>query len=530
MGERMRKLSVFLITLALACTFSFSMKTHVTAEAAETPVQTTASDESLSPHEADGAISITVLHTNDVHCGIDNYPKVAGYRDKLVEEGKNVILVDAGDHVQGEAIGLLTKGEEIITIMNGTGYDVAVLGNHEFDYAMDQFLKNVSNAQYPYISANFKKADGTSVADIQPYFIMEVQGKKIAFVGISTPETYTTSTPVYFQDDNGNWVYTFNENNFYPSIQQAIDAAQSAGADVVIGIGHTGMKGSQPEWNSQSIIANTTGLDAYIDGHSHEEVAGPDYNNTTFYDKSGKAIPYAQTGTKLANLGEMTISISSEGAVSVSTSLIKLEDVTERNERVQALVDAANKMVDDYLGEVIGTAEADLTILDADGNRIVRISETNLGDFNADAFRWVTGADIALVNSGGVRKNLNKGDVSRQNLMDVNPFGNDVIKIKATGQQILDALEHGARKYPDENGGFLQVSGLTYDIYDDVESPVLADDKSAFLGIEEGKDRRVGNVKIGGLPIDPNATYTVGGTSYLLQLSGDGMTMFAGTE
>ena len=501
-------------------------------EATETTGGEAATEEAGSETtEASDEVTLTVLHTNDVHCGIDNYAKLAAYRDSLKEAGQNVVLIDAGDHVQGESIGTITKGEEIITIMNGVGYDVAIPGNHEFDFQMDQFQKNVSDANYPYISANFKKADGSAVENIEPYYIVEVEGKKVAFVGISTPETFTSSTPVYFQDEEGNWLYSFcadsegNEGLFYSTIQAGIDAAKAAGADVVIGVGHTGMIASIDEWNSQNVIANTTGLDAYIDGHSHEVVPGPDYNGTTFTNKDGKAVPYSQTGTKLANVGQMTVKIK-DGVVSVLTSLVAMDTLTDENEEVKSLIDAANQKVNEYLGEIVGKAEVTLTILDEEGNRIVRNHETNLGDFNADAFRYVTGADIAIVNSGGVRKSLEAGDVTRKSLTDVNPFGNEIIKIEATGQQILDALEHGARNYPQENGGFFQVSGLTYEVHEYIPSAVIVDEQNMFLGIEEGKERRVANVKINGEPIDPEKIYTVGGTSYILQLSGDGMSMF----
>lgn len=478
-----------------------------------------------------GGTTIKVLHTNDVHCGINNYAKLAGYRDDLVAAGEHVLVVDAGDHVQGETIGVMTKGEEIIKIMNGVGYDVACPGNHEFDYQMPQFIKNVGLANYPYISANFRKADGSAVENITSYKMFEKGGKKIAFVGVSTPETYTKSTPVYFQDDKGNWVYTFSEGEkFYATIQAGIDAAKAAGADVVIGLAHTGMDGSEPDWNSQSIIKNTSGFDAYIDGHSHEAIPGPDYHGTTFTDKNGKQVYYAQTGTKLANIGEMTITIADDGTVSVSDKMIPADSLTNENANVKALIDAANQKVQDYYGEVIGNSEVDLTILDADGNRAVRSNETNLGDFNADAYRFVTGADISLVNGGGVRKDVKKGDVTRNDLVSVNPFGNSLIKVEATGQQILDALEHGVRNYPGENGGFFQVSGITFDVFIHTPTPVVLDDQGMFDHVDESKPRRVANVKIAGEPIDPAKKYTIGGTSYILQQSGDGMAMFKGVE
>ena len=484
------------------------------------------------PAEEPSGVYVTVLHTNDVHCAIDNYPKVAGYRDALKDEGKNVVLLDAGDHVQGGAIGSLTKGEEIITIMSGAGYDLAIPGNHEFDYQMSQFIKNVEDATYPYVSSNFRTVGGEAVAGMKSYVIKEFEGKKIAFVGITTPETFTSSTPAYFQDENGNWLYTFSENTaanpnrFYPTIQKAIDDAKEE-ADAVVVVGHTGMLSSREIWDSQNIIANTTGIDLYIDGHSHETIPGPDYLGTIFTDLNGKAVPYVQTGTQLANLGECVIHIADDGTVTVETGLKPMEEIEVISEKVQELVDAANGKLADHLNEILGRTEAELTIFNADGEREVRKGETNMGDFNADAFRYVTGAEIALVNSGGVRKSIPEGEFTREQLINVNPFGNEVIKVEATGQQILDALEHGVRNYPNEFGGFLQVSGLRYEINKHIDSPVILDENGQFASVDESKPRRVQNVMVGGEPIDPEKKYTVGGTSYLLQQSGDGMTMLA---
>ena len=183
-----------------------------------------------------------------------------------------------------------------------------------------------------------------------------------------------------------------------------------------------------------------------------------------------------------------------------------------------------------YLNEKLGTSEVELTINDADGVRRIRNGETNMGDFVADAYRVMTGADIALVNGGGIRDSIAAGDVTRKDLMDVNPWNNEMCVIRATGQQILDALEHGARMNPEESGGFLQVSGLTYEIHNYLESPVTTDSMGLFQGIDETKERRVQNVMIGGEAIDPEATYTVAGSYYTLQEQGDGYTMFEGAE
>ena len=503
--------------------------------AAEEETQEEPATENEGSEDAEGEeVTVVILHTNDVHAAIKDYAKVSGYRDQLEDDGQNVLLVDAGDHVQGESIGGITKGEAIIEIMNEMGYDVATMGNHEFDYQMEQFLKNVDAAEFPYISSTFRYADGTNVEGIESFKMFEVDGKKIAFVGISTPETYTKSTPKYFQDENGNFVYYFSEGtkdnpeHYYEAIQEGINAARDAGADAVVALGHTGIKSSQIDWNTENIIANTYGFDAYIDGHSHETSQDGSYNGTTFTDSKGNAVTYAQTGTKLANIGELTITFKGD-TVEVVSNLVPVTDELPINEEVQAVVDKWLAYKDEYLGMEVGKSEVPLYMNDGDPEepkRIVRNNETNLGDFIADAVRYVTGADIAIVNSGGIRKNIPEGTLTRDDLVNASPFGNDIIKAEATGQQIVDALEHGVRNLPGENGGFFQVSGMTFEILVHYPSPVITDDQGAFLGIKEGEPRRIANVMINGEPIDLEKTYTVGGSNYILEDHGDGMKMF----
>ena len=274
-----------LLSLLLALAMMFSLA--VTASAEETMV--------ISSAPAD---EIVILHTNDVHCNYEAYDKVAA----LAKEAD--LLVDAGDAIQGGVIGTLSKGEYIVDIMNEIGYDVAIPGNHEFDYDMDQFLKLAKEkAEYPYISANFVDETGKPVFDA--YKLFDVDGTKVAFVGLCTPETFTKSTPTYFQDGNGNYIYGFceggNGQKLYAAAQKAIDAAEAAGADYVIGLGHLGIDGESSPWTSKEVIANTTGFDAFIDGHSHSTFA------ETVKDKAGNDVAFAQTGTKLANVGKITI-------------------------------------------------------------------------------------------------------------------------------------------------------------------------------------------------------------------------------
>ena len=473
--------------------------------------------------------SVYVLYTNDIHCEVSGYPALAAYRAQLLENGENVVTVDAGDAIQGEAIGAQTKGSAIIDIMNTVGYDYAIPGNHEFDYSLSTFLDLTKNADFTYLSANFVDLQTGSTV-FTPYAVKDFDGKKAAFIGICTPETYTKSTPVYFQDENGNYLYSFSENTFYETIQNTIDQAREDGADIVIAVGHLGINGTASGWKSTDVIANTTGIDVFIDGHSHETIA-----NNIYQNKDGEDVPLTSTGTKFDNFGIMKIQMDASDAsndISITAQLLHPSEVTydsseaasEAYHSVQNKIDHYKEL--SYLYEVLGTAETELTINNAEGVRRIRSGETNLGDFVADAYRSICQADIALVNGGGIRASVSAGDVTRKSLMDVNPWSNAMCVIEASGQQILDALEHGARNLPEENGGFLQVSGLTYDIDTWKESPVIMDEQGTFQSIDPAKERRITNVKVNGQALEPDKMYTVCGSVYTLQNSGDGFTMF----
>ncbi len=473
--------------------------------------------------------SVYVLYTNDIHCEVSGYPALAAYVHNCLKR-RNVVTVDAGDAIQGEAIGAQTKGSAIIDIMNTVGYDYAIPGNHEFDYSLSTFLDLTKNADFTYLSANFVDLQTGSTV-FTPYAVKDFDGKKAAFIGICTPETYTKSTPVYFQDENGNYLYSFSENTFYETIQNTIDQAREDGADIVIAVGHLGINGTASGWKSTDVIANTTGIDVFIDGHSHETIA-----NNIYQNKDGEDVPLTSTGTKFDNFGIMKIQMDASDAsndISITAQLLHPSEVTydssetasEAYHSVQNKIDHYNQELS-YLYEVLGTAEIELTINNAEGVRRIRSGETNLGDFVADAYRSICQADIALVNGGGIRASVSAGDVTRKSLMDVNPWSNAMCVIEASGQQILDALEHGARNLPEENGGFLQVSGLTYDIDTWKESPVIMDEQGTFQSIDPAKERRITNVKVNGQALEPDKMYTVCGSVYTLQNSGDGFTMF----
>ena len=473
---------------------------------------------------------VVILYTNDVHCGVDagtpedtmGYANLAAYKHAMEEAHEHVVLVDAGDAIQGEAIGTLSNGSYLVDIMNQVGYDYATFGNHEFDYGMDVALSLLEKSNAKYLSCNFTDLkENKPVADA---YAMETFGSlKVAFVGVSTPETFTKSTPTYFQDAEGNYIYGFceggNGQDLYNAVQGAVDAAVKEGADVVIALGHCGIDEQSSPWTSREIIANTTGLDAFIDGHSHSTIPGE-----TVKDKSGNDVVLTSTGTKLANIGKMTI--TAEGQV--STELVN--GYTEVDAETDAFVKNIQAQYEDKLNEVVAKSDVDLVVMDpATGNRLIRNQETNLGNLCADAYRTVLGADIAFVNGGGIRADIPAGDITYGQVIAVHPFGNTACVVEATGQEIADALEMTARSTPGENGGFLQVSGLKYTIDLNIASSVKLDDKSMFVAVEGL--RRVKNIQVLNQageyePLDLEKTYKLASHNYMLKSGGDGINMF----
>lgn len=462
------------------------------------------------------AKDIVILYTNDAHCGIEDgmgYQGLSAAKRALLAAGNKVLLVDNGDAVQGDTIGTLSKGEYIIDIMNKLGYDVATPGNHEFDYGMDQFNKLVEKADFDYISCNFVDKDGNAV--LKPYIIKEVDGVKIAFVGISTPKTITTSTPTYFQDGNGNYIYGFMQDDtgekLYAAVQSAVDAARKEGAKYVIAMAHLGIEADCQPWTSSDVIVNTSGIDVVLDGHSHSTIAGDIVKN-----KEGKDVILTSTGTKLANIGCLTITADGK----LSSTLINDDGVGETISEIK-------KGYEEMVNTVVASTKVELTVNDpVSGERMVRRQETNLGDLCADAYRAMSGADIAVVNGGGIRVSIPAGDITYGQIIAVHPFGNEMCVVEATGQQILDALEMGARNAPGECGGFLQVSGMSYEIDLNVEPTVEVNADGMFTGVSG--EYRVKNVKVGDEPLDLAKTYTLASHNYMLKSAGDGMAMFQG--
>ena len=518
---------------------SFLKAAGVTAAAASMAIGAPAASACWFGDKSD----VTILYTNDVHTYIDKqspkltYAAIADLKQSYQDAGKDVLLVDAGDHVQGTAYGSMDEGASIIKLMNAAGYDVATPGNHEFDYGMNRAKAIMKEADFPYLSCNW--VDLRTTLRVLPSVKVFVRGgRRIAFVGVTTPETFTKSTPAYFMDKaQRKYIYDIqggeDGKKLYDAVQKAIDKAKLL-ADVVIGLGHLGVDPSSSPWTSEEVIAHTSGFDAFIDGHSHTVM-----ENKQVQDASGKAVTLTQTGSYFANVGEMTI--AADGTI--TTKLIPTHEGMDAT--IAAMQTSWVNTVDDMLGEKIAVGDSDFYVSDpATGKRRIRSAETNLGDFVADGiyayFNEVEKlhCDLAIMNGGGIRADVPAGDWTFKTCKQVSPFGNVACLMSVTGKQIQDALEFAARFAGEggkENGGFLQVAGATYEIHTDIPNTVQTDEKNVWIGSATGTPR-VQNVKIydkasgSYLPLDPGATYALAGMNYTLRNLGDGFAMFDGAE
>ena len=573
----MRKILALLLVCVMvlglvACTGNTTDPTD--APTNDTAIESTAATDATEPYVQG---DIAILYTNDVHTYIDgvlSYDVIAALKAELANVYEYVLLVDAGDHAQGTAYGSMDKGATILSLMNAAGYDLATLGNHEFDYGMDGAMNIIEWAEFPYTSCNFYHEEaGVKGESVLDSFVTFTLGQEvIAFVGITTPETFTKSTPAYFQDGNGNYIYGISGGEdgaaLYADVQAAINAAKDAGATKVIALGHLGDDPASQPWTSAETIANVSGLTAFIDGHSHSTVVG-----TEVADKDGSNVLLTQTGEYFDAIGLMVI----DGETgSITTDLIGYNEITEvvlgedgqpvldedgnettqvvgyefasnlelgttwcSDETVKGMVDAWMTEIDTQLGTVIGYTDIVFDNYDAEGKRLVRSGETNTGDFAADALYYLfdnmgLDVDVAIMNGGGVRNKAVTGDISFTTCKTIHTFGNVACLQTITGQQLLDALEWGARDAGNaECGGFLQVSGITYKINTSWADSTQKDDKGVWVGGPTG-GYRVYDVMVYNKetntyePLDLNATYNLAGYNYTLRDLGDGFNMFSG--
>ena len=510
----MKKVYGKLLSFALMVTMTFS-----------TPVVTQAEVVSSV-----GKNDIVILYDNDVHCNVDSYEDMAALKKEMQEQSNYVSVVSCGDYLQGDVIGAISKGKAIVQIMNKVGYDVVAIGNHEFDYGVSRLKSLVKSMNAKVVASNFvKKSTGKPV--FRSYTIKTYGKKKVAFVGVTTPESFTKSTPAYFQNSKGEFIYDFYGDStgklLAERVQRVVNIARKNGADYVVALTHMGTEGVTTQWDVQHLIKNTYGIDVVLDGHSHSTVPSMKVKN-----KNGKKITVSSTGTKFSNIGQLVIRKNG----SITTELIPIDEEHQYEDaETKAYIDQVKAKYEKRLNQVIGKTEVDLTTLSANGERAIRNAETNMGDFCTDAVRSVMDADVAIINGGGIRADIAAGDITYKDLVSVFPWNNELCVIEATGQQIKDALELGAKNYPEENGGFMQVSGMKYVIDASVPSSVVTDEQTGMFEKVDGtyrvKDIQVWNAaKTKYEPIKLKNTYKLAGINYTLRQNGDGFTMFDGNK
>ena len=510
----MKKVYGKLLSFALMVTMTFS-----------TPVATQAEVVSSV-----GKNDIVILYDNDVHCNVDSYEDMAALKKEMQEQSNYVSVVSCGDYLQGDVIGAISKGKAIVQIMNKVGYDVVAIGNHEFDYGVPRLKSLVKSMNAKVVASNFvKKSTGKPV--FRSYTIKTYGKKKVAFVGVTTPESFTKSTPAYFQNSKGKFIYDFYGDStgklLAERVQKVVNTARKNGADYVVALTHMGTEGVTTQWDVQHLIKNTYGIDVVLDGHSHSTVPSMKVKN-----KNGKKITVSSTGTKFSNIGQLVIRKNG----SITTELIPIDEEHQYEDaETKVYIDQVKAKYDKRLNQVIGKTEVDLTTLSANGERAIRNAETNMGDFCTDAVRSAMDADVAIINGGGIRADIAAGDITYKDLVSVFPWNNELCVIEATGQQIKDALELGAKNYPEENGGFMQVSGMKYVIDASVPSSVVTDEQTGMFEKVDGtyrvKDIQVWNTaRTKYEPIKLKKTYKLAGINYTLRQNGDGFTMFDGNK
>ena len=496
-----RKFIFYLLVLCLS--FFGCISTNVT------------SSDSLLSLEKD----IVIIYENDVHCNVDGYAKVSALKNELIQENHYVAVVSSGDYIQGSSLGAISQGEYIANLINLVDYDVLTLGNHEFDYKLSRLFELTSIIESPIVCSNFINLKENKLV-FEPYKIISYEDFDIAFIGVTTPSTISSSSPIQFMDDNGNYLYSFSGDNLYKTVQNNINEAKKDGAEFIILLSHLGTEGVLPQWSCQELVKNTYGIDVVLDGHSHSVI-----EKKIIKDKKNREVIISSTGTKFQNIGKLTLSNTGE----VKTELIPTNSYNNKDLEIENYIKQIN---DEYkkLGErFIGENKINLITHNSEGKRIIRNSETNLGDFCADAFRIVTNSDVGVINGGGIRAPLNSGKITFNDILNVFPWNNTVCVAEVSGQQLLDFLEFVYMSLPEENGSFQQVSGIQCVVNTKIPTSVVVDENDVFVKVTGA--RRVSDVKILNKEnnqyeqIDKNKLYTLASHNYLLLDKGSGASM-----
>ena len=473
-------------------------------------------DIQIDPVPSEPQHNIVVMYENDVHCGVDGYAKFAALRSEFQAQTPYVTTVSAGDFVQGGDVGSMTTGAGIIDIMNYVGYDFVTLGNHEFDYGLERMTYLLDKLNATVVDANYCHLPSKELI-YKPYYIKEYGKVKVAYMGLTTPSTLTSTSPLKFMDENGNRVYDFMRDELDEQTNRMAAQARSEGADYVVLLSHMGdIKGLNYE-TSIELIGHTKGIDVVLDGHSHSVI-----QDSLIANAEGKMVHLTSTGTKFQTLGVLTIDTLGY----ISTKLYDTEKYDKVDEGVKQYVDKVRTEASAAGNVVIGHTDYTLSIFDTDGKRIVRQQECGIANFVADSYREMFDTDVAVVNGGGVRVDIKAGDITYNDIFNVTPFGNLLCSGTITGQQLLDALESCYSVLPNESGDFAHISGMRLKIDTSVKAELVIED-GIFVEVAEGSPRRVSDLEILNRttgqyePVDPSRTYTIAGNNYMLRDMGN---------
>lgn len=496
-----------------------------------------AQDGSVSPtgsdETSDAADTIAIVHTNDVHCSACNSTTALGYaalvdyvtKQRAVHAEGNVALVDAGDILQGALMGANSNGEMPARLITACGYDAVVPGNHEIDYGIDRLRALANSLNMPFVCCNFLDADGNTLFD--PYMVKEyrVRGQivRIAYVGVLTPATTADGEQALIMDEDGNIIYSCCEDEtgekLYAAVQNAVDDARIAGdADYVVLLSHLGQDYVAKRWASDTLIANTTGIDIVVDGHTHNKYIRTNKN------AAGQDVVVAQTGWRFQSFGHIEIDpVLGTATASLDVTARLIESWDGSDTQIEALITQVREGMEPAPDEVVGTTGAVLcAVPEGDVTVSSRLQETNFGDLMADAFagcyKASTGksCDLALFSASGFVENVSAGQIVFRQLADALPYCNALCVLDVSGQLILDMLEVGYAALPSASVWFFHVSrGVTCTVRTDIPTPVVfSDGGSTFVKIEG--ERRVKDAAIGGVSIDPARLYTLVTTVYIM--------------
>lgn len=500
--KRGKKLSALFLALVMA--FSLAI-----------PAGAANWDEDLTGH-------IVILHTNDVHGAIDNYASVAALKDAYEAAGAQVLLMDAGDFSQGSTSVNVSEGATAVELMNMAGYDVATTGNHEFDFGYANLRTLMESAEFPILAANAFTAEGDLAMD-GDNLTFQLGDVTVGVFGLATPETATKAHPAKLEG-----VTFLAEDELFACAQEQVDELTDAGCDYIICLGHLGIDAESTGNRSIDLLENVTGIDVFIDGHSHSTQSdiAEETNGTGMV---GDTV-LTSTGTKLESVG--VVDIAADGTIDASTISMEELNATEGftpDQDIATRVSEINAQIEEDMGQVIGTSEVDL-----DGVREnVRASETNLGDLITDAMLWQAGqdneeVDAAITNGGGIRASIAAGDITKKSVNDVLPFGNTLYVVELTGAELLEALEASTYCTPEPVGAFPQVAGIEFTI----NTGAAYDAGENYPGTtyaEPASINRVTILTVGGQAFDADATYTIV-TNDFLAAGGDTYYAFSAAE